>query len=44
MSEPLLSVKGLTKSFPIRGGLLQRQLGSRDGVAGANRFGPAPPA
>jgi uncharacterized membrane protein YhaH (DUF805 family) len=27
-----------------RRSVLQRQLGSRDGVEGANRFGPAPPA
>jgi len=36
MSEPLLSVKGLMKSFPIRSGLLQRQTGSVHAVDGVD--------
>jgi oligopeptide transport system ATP-binding protein len=36
MSAPLLSVKGLTKSFPIRGGLLQRRIGSIHAVDGVD--------
>jgi oligopeptide transport system ATP-binding protein len=43
MSEPLLSVKSLTKSFPIRGGLFQREVGSVHAVdeptSGDVRFG-----
>jgi oligopeptide transport system ATP-binding protein len=36
MSEPLLAVRGLTKAFPIRGGLLQRQTGSVRAVDGVD--------
>jgi oligopeptide transport system ATP-binding protein len=36
MSEPLLSVRNLTKAFPIRGGLLQRQTGSVHAVDGVD--------
>ena len=36
MSEPLLRVKHLTKAFPIRGGLLQRQVGSIHAVDGVD--------
>ena len=33
---PLLSVRNLTKAFPIRGGLLKRQIGSVRAVDGVN--------
>jgi oligopeptide transport system ATP-binding protein len=36
MSEPLLAVRGLTKAFPIRGGLLQRQTGAVRAVDGVD--------
>ena len=36
MSKPLLRVKDLTKAFPIRGGLLQRQVGSIHAVDGVD--------
>ena len=36
MSEPLLSVRGLTKAFPIRSGLLQRQTASVHAVDGVD--------
>jgi len=36
MSEPLLSINGLTKSFPIRSGLMQRQIGSVHAVDGVD--------
>jgi oligopeptide transport system ATP-binding protein len=36
MSEPLLAVRGLTKAFPIRSGLLQRQTGSVRAVDGVD--------
>jgi oligopeptide transport system ATP-binding protein len=36
MSEPLLRVRDLTKAFPIRGGLLQRQTGSVHAVDGVD--------
>ena len=36
MSEPLLSVSKLTKAFPIRSGLLQRQTGSVHAVDGVD--------
>jgi oligopeptide transport system ATP-binding protein len=36
MSEALLAVRGLTKAFPIRGGLLQRQTGSVRAVDGVD--------
>ena len=36
MSEPLLSVRNLTKAFPVRGGLLRRQTGSVHAVDGVN--------
>jgi len=36
MSEPLLSVSNLTKEFPVRGGLLQRQTGSVHAVDGVD--------
>src|SRR5215831_13531993 len=36
MSEPLLIVRNLTKAFPIRGGLLQRQTGSVHAVDGVD--------
>jgi oligopeptide transport system ATP-binding protein len=36
MSEPLLAVRNLTKAFPIRSGLLQRQTGSVRAVDGVD--------
>ncbi|MBV9563087.1 MAG: dipeptide ABC transporter ATP-binding protein [Bradyrhizobium sp.] len=36
MSEPLLRVRDLTKAFPVRGGLLQRQTGSVHAVDGVD--------
>ena len=36
MSEPLLSVSNLTKEFPVRGGMLQRQTGSVHAVDGVD--------
>jgi oligopeptide transport system ATP-binding protein len=36
MNAPLLSVRGLTKAFPIRSGLLQRQTGSVHAVDGVD--------
>ncbi len=36
MSEPLLSVSNLTKEFPVRSGLLQRQTGSVHAVDGVD--------
>ena len=36
MSKPLLRVKDLTKAFPIRGGLLRRQVGSIHAVDGVD--------
>jgi len=36
MSDPLLSVSNLTKAFPIRSGLLQRQTGSVHAVDGVD--------
>jgi oligopeptide/dipeptide ABC transporter ATP-binding protein len=36
MSEPLLSVSNLTKAFPVRSGLLQRQTGSVHAVDGVD--------
>jgi oligopeptide transport system ATP-binding protein len=36
MSEPLLRVRNLTKAFPIRGGLLQRQTASVQAVDGVD--------
>jgi oligopeptide/dipeptide ABC transporter ATP-binding protein len=36
MSEPLLKVTNLTKAFPIRSGLLQRQTGAVQAVNGVN--------
>jgi oligopeptide transport system ATP-binding protein len=36
MSEPLLAVHGLTKAFPIRSGLLQRQTGAVRAVDGVD--------
>jgi oligopeptide transport system ATP-binding protein len=36
MSEPLLAVRDLTKAFPIRSGLLQRQTGSVRAVDGVD--------
>jgi len=35
-SEPLVIVKDLVKQFPVHGGLLQRQVGTVDAVAGVN--------
>jgi oligopeptide transport system ATP-binding protein len=36
MSEPLLTVRNLTKAFPVRSGLLQRQTGSVRAVDGVD--------
>jgi oligopeptide transport system ATP-binding protein len=36
MSEPLLNVSSLTKQFPVRSGLLQRQIGSVHAVDGVD--------
>src|SRR5262249_15615949 len=36
MNAPLLSVRGLSKAFPIRSGLLQRQTGSVQAVDGVD--------
>src|SRR5690348_17918298 len=36
MSDPLLSVSNLTKAFPVRSGLLQRQTGSVHAVDGVD--------
>jgi ABC-type oligopeptide transport system ATPase subunit len=36
MSEPLVVVKDLVKQFPVHGGVLQRQVGTVDAVAGVN--------
>ncbi len=36
MSEPLLQVRGLTKEFPLRGGILNRVQGSVRAVAGVS--------
>src|SRR5882757_962887 len=36
MDEPLLEVTGLKKHFPIRGGLLRRQVGAVKAVDGVN--------
>ena len=35
-SEPLVSVRGLTKHFPIRRGILQRQVGAVRAVDGVS--------
>jgi oligopeptide/dipeptide ABC transporter ATP-binding protein len=36
MSEPLVVIKDLVKQFPVRGGVLQRQVASVNAVAGVN--------
>ena len=36
MSEPLLSVRNLTKKFPLKGGLFGRQAGSVHAVDGVD--------
>ena len=36
MTEPLVVIKDLVKQFPVRGGVLQRQIGTVDAVAGVN--------
>jgi ABC-type glutathione transport system ATPase component len=38
MSEPLLTVKNLTKVFPIRSGLLQRERGGVHAVDGVDFY------
>lgn len=36
MSEPLIEIKGLVKQFPVRGGLLQREVATVNAVAGVD--------
>ncbi len=36
MSEPLFQVRGLVKDFPVRGGILQRQVATVNAVAGVD--------
>jgi oligopeptide/dipeptide ABC transporter ATP-binding protein len=36
MSEPLVVIKDLVKQFPVRGGVLQREIGTVNAVAGVN--------
>ena len=36
MAEPLVIIKDLVKQFPVRGGVLQRQIGTVDAVAGVD--------
>jgi oligopeptide/dipeptide ABC transporter ATP-binding protein len=36
VTEPLVVMKDLVKEFPVRGGVLQRQIGTVDAVAGVN--------
>lgn len=36
MTEPLVVIKDLVKQFPVRGGVLQREIGTVNAVAGVN--------
>jgi oligopeptide/dipeptide ABC transporter ATP-binding protein len=36
MAEPLVEIRDLVKQFPVRGGILQRQVAAVNAVAGAN--------
>ncbi|MBT8247216.1 MAG: ATP-binding cassette domain-containing protein, partial [Acidimicrobiia bacterium] len=36
MAEPLVEIRDLVKEFPVKGGVLQRQIATVNAVAGAN--------